>query len=75
VAPPRGGGLSYACGDNSGGQVDGRPKVVASFCPLFEAAQQIGGDRVQVSNLTPAGGEPHDLELNSQQVDRPRARE
>jgi zinc transport system substrate-binding protein len=43
---------------------------VAAFYPLFEAARRVGGDRVQVSNITPAGGEPHDLELNSRQVDR-----
>jgi len=61
-----------ACGDGGGGaaQGDGRPEVVAAFYPLFEAAQRVGGDRVQVRNVTPAGGEPHDLELSSRQVDR-----
>jgi len=49
---------------------DGRPQVVASFYPLYEAAQRVGGDLVQVRNLTPAGSEPHDLELSSRQVDR-----
>ena len=61
-----------ACG--SGGGADdrssGRTQVVASFYPLFEAAQRVGGDRVQVRNLTPAGSEPHDLELSSRQVDQ-----
>ena len=61
-----------ACG--SGGGADdrsgGRTHVVASFYPLFEAAQRVGGDRVQVRNLTPAGSEPHDLELSSRQVDQ-----
>jgi zinc transport system substrate-binding protein len=46
-----------------------RTKVVASFYPLAWAAQQIGGDRVDVTNLTPAGAEPHDLELNPDQID------
>jgi len=59
-----------SAGGASGGQADGRPKVVAAFYPLFEAAQRVGGDHVAVSNLTPAGGEPHDLELSSRQVDR-----
>jgi zinc transport system substrate-binding protein len=61
-----------ACGESGDGAAsdDGRPQVVAAFYPLFEAAQRVGGDRVQVSNLTPAGGEPHDLELSSRQVDR-----
>jgi zinc transport system substrate-binding protein len=62
-----------ACGGGGGGDeesADGRPQVVAAFYPLFEAAQRVGGDLVQVRNLTPAGSEPHDLELNSRQVDR-----
>jgi zinc transport system substrate-binding protein len=37
--------------------------VVASFYPIAEAAERVGGDRVEVTNLTPAGTEPHDLEL------------
>ena len=60
--------LGSACG--GGGAGDGRPQVVAAFYPLFEAAQRVGGDLVQVRNLTPAGSEPHDLELNSRQVDQ-----
>ena len=45
-------------------------RVVASFYPVYEAARRVGGDRVEVSNLTPAGVEPHDLELSSKTVDR-----
>jgi zinc transport system substrate-binding protein len=37
--------------------------VVASFYPLAYVAEQVGGDRVTVTNLTPPGVEPHDLEL------------
>lgn len=44
--------------------------VVASFYPLAYAAQQVGGARVAVTNLTPAGAEPHDLELSPAQMDR-----
>jgi zinc transport system substrate-binding protein len=36
--------------------------VVASFYPLAEWAGTVGGARVAVTNLTPAGGEPHDFE-------------
>jgi len=46
-----------------------RKKVVAAFYPVAWVAQQVGGDRVQVTNLTPAGAEPHDLELNPGQLD------
>ena len=44
--------------------------MVASFYPAFEAAQRVGDERVAVTNLTPAGAEPHDLELSGDQVDR-----
>jgi zinc transport system substrate-binding protein len=43
-------------------------RVVASFYPLAEAAQRVGDQRVRVENLTPAGAEPHDLELKASQV-------
>jgi zinc transport system substrate-binding protein len=62
-----------ACGndeddDASAGGPD-RVEVVASFYPMAEIATRVGGERVRVSNLTPAGVEPHDLELTSRQVD------
>ncbi|MFC4783575.1 metal ABC transporter substrate-binding protein [Nocardioides sp. MAHUQ-72] len=41
----------------------GRVKVAAGFYPLAWAAQRIGGDLVEVTNLTQPGAEPHDLEL------------
>jgi zinc transport system substrate-binding protein len=42
--------------------------VVAAFYPLAFAAERVGGPSVQVSNLTPAGAEPHDLELTPDDV-------
>jgi zinc transport system substrate-binding protein len=64
--------LATACGEaGQGGQpAEGRTEVVAGFYPLYEAAQWVGGDRLHVTNLTPAGSEPHDLELSSRQIDR-----
>lgn len=41
----------------------GRLEVVASFYPLAEAAERVGGELVSVRTLTPPGVEPHDLEL------------
>jgi zinc transport system substrate-binding protein len=43
--------------------------VAAAFYPVAFAAQRVGGARVAVTNLTPSGAEPHDLELNSEQLD------
>ena len=44
--------------------------MVASFYPLAEAAESVGGTLVDVVNLTPAGAEPHDLELTADQLDQ-----
>ena len=43
--------------------------VVANFYPLAEAVQRVGGDLVDVDNLTPPGAEPHDIEITSDDVD------
>jgi zinc transport system substrate-binding protein len=42
--------------------------VVAAFYPLAFAAEQIGGDGIDVKNLTPPGVEPHDLELSAGEI-------
>jgi zinc transport system substrate-binding protein len=42
---------------------------VASFYPLAEAAAQVGGANVGVTNLTAPGVEPHDLELTPDQIE------
>lgn len=48
---------------------DGQLQIVAALYPLAEIAHQIGGSRIVVSNLTPAGVEPHDIELTTDDVD------
>jgi zinc transport system substrate-binding protein len=62
------GGLA---GCDSGDAESGRatPRVVAAFYPLAEAAARVGGDEVEVENITPAGTEPHDLEPTTDQAD------
>src|SRR3954470_10300164 len=49
-------------GCSAGGSTD-PDTVVAGFYPIASAAQQTTGGSVPVRNLTPAGAEPHDLEL------------
>ncbi|HEU5128903.1 MAG TPA: zinc ABC transporter substrate-binding protein [Glycomyces sp.] len=56
-----------ACGDGSASDEDGLD-VVAAFYPLAFAAEQVGGEHVNVTNLTPAGQEPHDLELQPSDI-------
>lgn len=59
-----------ACSDAATGDAsDGdRMQVTAAFYPLQYVAQRIGGDAVDVTSLTPPGGEPHDLELTPQDL-------
>jgi zinc transport system substrate-binding protein len=66
------------CGGSPSGESasrDGaeRLDVVAGFYPLAFAASEIGGEGVSVSNLTPPGAEPHDLELSPRDVERVRS--
>lgn len=44
--------------------------IVASFYPLAEFAERVGGEKVTVVNLTPAGIEPHDFEPTPQDLVR-----
>ena len=46
----------------------GVTKVSVAFYPLEYAATKAGGDKVNVTNLTLPGQEPHDLELTPQQI-------
>ncbi|WP_336028691.1 metal ABC transporter substrate-binding protein [Geodermatophilus sp. FMUSA9-8] len=61
--------LLTACGsgDDAAAASDG-VGVVAAFYPLQWAAERVGGDRVDVTSLTPPGAEPHDLELTPRDV-------
>jgi zinc transport system substrate-binding protein len=42
--------------------------VVASFYPLYFFASEIGGEHVDVQNLTPPGVEPHEYEPTPQDI-------
>jgi zinc transport system substrate-binding protein len=56
--------LLTGCDGGASGTSNGRTHVVAAFYPLAYAAEQVGGASVDVRNLTPAGAEPHDLEVS-----------
>lgn len=52
------------------GRGNGREvNVVAGFYPLAFLASRVGGPDVRVTNLTPPGSEPHDLELTRSALD------
>lgn len=63
------GGLALAaCGGERSLSDAGREHVAAGFYPLVFAAEQVGGEEVSVTNLTPPGAEPHDLEVSPADV-------
>ena len=59
--------LVSGCGA-AGGSSGSKLSVVTSFYPLQYVAQRIAGSHAEVSNLTHAGQEPHDLTLTVRQT-------
>jgi zinc transport system substrate-binding protein len=53
---------------NTAPQEDGKLAVVATFYPLAYLAEEIGGERATVINLTPPGAEPHDYEPSPRDI-------
>lgn len=41
------------------------PKVYASFYPIWDFAQKIGGDRLNLELIVPAGADPHHFEISA----------
>jgi len=58
---------SGGCGGSS--DAGGRPTVVASFYPLAWVAERVAAPGTRVVDLTPAGTEPHDLELTPRDLE------
>lgn len=52
----------------TGADQSDKVQVIASFYPLYDFAQKIGGERVEVTNLVPAGTEPHDWEPSTTDI-------
>lgn len=46
----------------------GKIKIYTSIYPLYDFAKKVGGDKVDVTNLVPAGTEPHDWEISTSDI-------
>ena len=62
-------GLTGCSSDAAGGD-EGAPEVAVAAYPFAWLVQQVGGEAVDVVDLTQGGVEPHDLELGPRQVAR-----
>jgi ABC-type Zn uptake system ZnuABC Zn-binding protein ZnuA len=60
--------LAAGCADPSGAGDDGRLQVVATTALVADLAHQVGGDRVDVTTLVPAGADPHDFSPSAADV-------
>ncbi len=48
--------------DDTNQAASGKLEIYTSFYPLYDFALKVGGDRVDVTNMVPAGTEPHNWE-------------
>lgn len=62
-------GILTGCGENAAGaskfQEPDKISVVTTIYPMQDFVTKIGGEKVEVINLVPAGVEPHDFELTT----------
>lgn len=58
-----------ACVGTTDANEPGEAAIVASSFPLAEAVARVGGPDVAVTDLTPPGAEPHDLELTPEDLE------
>ncbi len=61
------------CGQRSAAPSDSAPqtpkiRVLASVYPVYEFVRQVGGDKVEVTMLVPAGAEPHEWEPSAKDL-------
>jgi zinc transport system substrate-binding protein len=62
-----------ACGGEDESAGTDRTDVLAAFYPIAFAVERIAGEDVYITNLTPPGTEPHDVELSAREVEHVRA--
>lgn len=62
-------GCSSSSNSNSGGSTDkAKLSVYTSFYPMYDFAKKIGGDKIELTNLVPAGTEPHEWEPTANDI-------
>ena len=60
--------LLAGCGGGAGEDASESPQIVVSLYPVQFLAEAIAGEDAEVSNVVPAGAEPHDVELGPRDV-------
>lgn len=57
-----------SCGTGDTGADNGKLTIYTSFYVMYDFATKIGGDKVNVINMVPAGMEPHDWEPSPKDI-------
>lgn len=62
--------LTIGCNKANENEVNSEDKIkiYTSIYPLYDFATKVGGDKVDVTNLVPAGTEPHDWEVSTSDI-------
>ena len=60
--------IMTGCTGSTAKKNNGKLKVMASFYTMYDFAKKIGGDKVEVINMVPAGTEPHDWEPSTKDL-------
>lgn len=62
--------FSVGCTKNNNEDVNsqGKINIYTSIYPLYDFTKKVGGDKVNVTNLVPAGTEPHDWEISTSDI-------
>lgn len=61
-------GMAGCTGNTSKKKSNGKIRITTSFYTMYDFAKKIGGDKVEVINLVPAGTEPHDWEPSTKDL-------
>ena len=54
--------------DITNNNAENKLQVYASIYPIYDFTKKIGGDKIDVYNMTSAGAEPHDFEITSKDM-------
>ena len=60
--------MAGCTGNTSKKKSNGKIRITTSFYTIYDFAKKIGGDKVEVINLVPAGTEPHDWEPSTKDL-------
>lgn len=58
----------FAFAINNNSKNNSNTNVSTTFYPLYDFTNNVGGKKINVNNITPAGAEPHDYEPTPQQL-------